>query len=367
MRTVAAGRRNGQDNRDDGSVRAGFAEVHLDEKDASKAIERRRDEELPPVEDDDGGDSAISTREREWVDRSKAVAKRIGRINRQFNQIRAEDQAERQREREDFQRQIDSLKADRAAPVAVDEARHNSEMADLERQLEAAHEKGESAQVARLTREMSRKDAEFMAAKQRQLMGTQTREREQPRAQTQQRTDLPQPGQITPGKRWMDSQDWWDDGEHVAEQGAAIAIDKDLLQSRSDPSSPEHYKELNRRLKKKFPKLEIGNPFKPKRQEEDEDEEDDADEGDDSQLDDDGDEVKPVKVAKAKKRPPVPAFNSNNQGQQPTSRRGSRAVVLTQQDKVEMRKFKLDPDDDNDVMEWARSRMETDQQYGGSR
>lgn len=363
MRTVAAGRGNGQDNRDDGSARAGFAEVHLDEKDASKAIERRRDEELPPVEDD-GGDSAISAREREWVDRSKAVAKRMGRLNRQFNQRLAEEQAERQREREDFQRQIDSLKADRGAPQAVDESRHNSEMADLERQLEAAHEKGESAQVAKLTREMSRKDAEFLAAKQRQLMGTQTREREQPRAQTPSRRDLPAPGVITPGKRWMDSQDWWDDGEHVAEQGAAIAIDKALIADGSDPNDPAHYREINRRLKKNFPKLEIGAPFKSKRQDEDEDDEDDVEEGDDAPLDDE-DEVKPGKKAVNKKRPPVPSFSQ--QSQQSTSRRGSRAVVLTQQDRAEMRKFKLDPDDDKDVMEWARSRMETDQQYGGGR
>lgn len=356
--TASASRRNDPEAHGDDAARTEFAEVHLDEKDPTKTIERRQDQALPPSEDADGGDAHLSFREREWLDRNKAVAKRIGRMNRQFNQRLAEIEAERQRERADWRRELDALKTNRTQP-AVDEAKHNAEMTELERQLEAAHEAGNSKEVVRLTRQMSQKDAAFLAAKQAALLGTDVSRREEDRRDTRADGDSP-PRQRANGQghKWTQSQDWWDDPEFAPERAAAIAIDRLLIDEEdSDPTSKEHYIELSKRLRKKFPDLDVVAPKGKKRAQDDDDEEEDDIEGDEEET--------PSRRKTTMKRPPVPAFN--DRGQASKVRRGERgrSVSLSKEDQAEMRRWKLDPENDADVQEWARSIAETESAYGG--
>lgn len=370
-RSASASRRSDPEGRGDDSARTGFVEVNLDEKDPAKAIERRRDQELPPSSEDTDGDGSLSTQEQAWLDRNKAVRKRMGRMNRQFNQQIAEIQAERQRERAEWERKFDSLKADRERPQ-VDEAKHNADMAELERQLEAAHEAGNSKEVVRLTRAISQKDAAFLAAKQAAIMGVDPNRQRDDGRRTRREEEADE--DIRPrrqenrnkngeGRKWTELQDWWDDDEFAPERAAAVAIDKILIEEEgSDPDSRQHYAELSKRLRKKFPKLEVVPP-KGKKAARGADEDDEELEDDDDGDGDEGLEAEGRRVNKrSARRPPVPSFSDRGNDAAP-ARRGSRSVVLTEADRAEMRRFKMDPDNDDDVRNWAESVEETDRAY----
>lgn len=332
-----------------------FAEVNLDGKDKD-AITRHAaedqdddDRDLPGGEDDEGEESP---RERRFLDRSKSVSKRLGRMERSFNQRLAEQDARHQRELADLRKQNDSLRVSRGVSD-TDQAAHDARIAQLNTELEAAYEKGDTKLQASITTKIAQAQGEFEAKKRAALLGQAAptdREREPERGAPDNRGN----GPTKEGQRWMRANDeWWEDPDFSIERAAAVVIDNELMDDGSDPNDPEHYHELAERLVKKFPHMkdEIAMPRSARDRRGSRDEDDDEDEDEERG---------------SRRRPPVPAFNDRGADRggerQPAARRG-RSITLSREQRENMITFGLDPDNDDHVKEYAKSAEETARSY----
>lgn len=367
---VATNRRAGRTSDNDDSVRAEFAEVNLDAKDMSEAIERRQEPALLLSKDDD--DSSVSDPAPKSGD-SREWRKRVSRINRRFSQQNADMEARHQREMRNMRDEIDALRARREAPAntgAQDQVAHDAHISALTVQLEAAIEAGNTKEQVRLQTLITRTDNQFWAKQRGAEASQQNDEREK---EEQRRTRARQAAEAASaanngggkvskeGQRWARAnEDWFDDDEFAVERDAAIRYDNDLLLEGSDPESQEHYVELVRRLKKKFPALETSMP----RGYEDLESEEDEDERPPARRAREDDELEDAPRKKAGRKPPVPGFRNGLEQQQPQRRVAGRRVVLTADDRANMIRFKLDPTNDADVRAYAEGKAETAQAYG---
>ena len=316
-------------------------EIDPDEKDPSKAVARvkERDEALPPSEDDEGGED--DKRFEQYNKKlSRTIQKRMSRlsknISRQYDQRIAEIQAEHQRE-------VAALRRERGVDTdrGVDaDAAHETEMAALQSQLELAAEKGDSKEVARLTRVMSQKDAQYWAKKQAKVSTVETR-RQPAERQPAQREPAADPRLTPQAKQWIQkNREWFDDDDYRVERQAALVIDEDLDDEGYDRETPEYFAELSKRLKSKFPGLEVvGAPAKKngkangKRAQGDEGEEEDHD-------------FQPSRA---------PVMSHEDRGTAPPRQRTKRAT-LSREQIATMRAMKMDPDNNEDVMTfWEES------------
>lgn len=304
-------------------------EVNLDETDASKAIARTQVEsKLPPAEEADDP-------EARFLDRSRAVKKRIARIQRQFDQRIAERDAEHQREIASLRDEFNGLKARKQETAAPDDAAHERAIAGLQADLAAAHEAGESKKVAELTARINRLEAEFWHKKTVATLGQQAPE---PQSKSQEKRFEAQrvPTGPTPtAKRWMRANEWWDDPDFAGEKAYANAIFAQLVQDdEMDPDDPETFQVLGKRLAKKFKELEVIDPDakKAKRRAQEDDEDDE--------------ELEPKRAA------PVMQVDRGTA----QVRRG-RGVTLTAADTAAMKSFGLDPSNDKHVLRWASEKQ----------
>lgn len=355
-KSVATSRQNGRiaGKGDDGQT---FAEVNLDEKDSAKAIERHQEQALPPSEDLDGDEVSAAPRtadSREWRRRVRRVE---NRLQRGFDQKVAEIEARHQRELRDLRGDVDGLKTRRSEDpdTSALDAAHESAMAAMQTALENAIEKGDSPKAAELTRKMARAENEYWAKK-RGASDEELRrqkERDSQREQRRQRdTEEERRDEVTPeGQRFMDmNDDWWGDEDFEIETQAAIVIDRQLMREHSDPKSPAHYRKLAKRLREKFPDLEV-----KVRKARDEDLDDE---------DDDEEEDMGTRQRSKTRRPAVPGFRDNGQAEGLQTRaRNGRRVTLTQEDRANMRRFNLDPENDGDVSHYARGKEESGRGY----
>jgi len=305
-------------------------DVNLAEKDTSKAISRVTTSAETTQEADHTDDERPRGNNR--LDRD--IAKRIGRLQRGFDQRFAEQSAEHQREMREMKETVSKLQTRNQDPTDLSD--FQSELQELEEQYAAALEAGESAKASRINTKIATKAAELQAARMRP---TQSAQREQRTTETSQ----PQRGSgATPlAKRFISANaDWWNDPDCKIERMAAIAIDDDLIQEGFDPNTAEHYEELKARMGDKFPTFDISLPGNRRRQAE--------------QVDEENDEP-PIRKQLAKKRP-TSVSAGVNRGASPAVTNGR--VRLTNDDFAQMRAYGLDPENDKHVRQWAEEKRE---------
>lgn len=322
---------------------------------------------------------------------SRAMQKRIARARaegeRQAQQRFAEEDAENKRQISDLRRQVHGLTI--GDKVSKEEAKHLQEMQELEAALEKAHTDGDHTKIASIQAQLATKAASWETRK-RELLAT-------PPEQQQQRRSNTNDGPTPEGRAWIAANaEWYGRPGYEAETASAIAIDQRLMQQGSNPNSPDHYKAIQKELRKKFRDINVVSPDgdddedereelldedgKPRkrgrgreRDEEDEDEEiDDDEERDDDDSDDedqdddhedDADEDDEEDRGDRRRQSRSPAFmNMGGEGEGNGRRdrvkvRGGR-VVLSERDRQTMAKFNLDPDNDKHVEQWARTKRE---------
>lgn len=299
--------------------------------------------------------SDLSPEERRnstWLDKNRAVHKRLSRLERnlkrQFDQQRADDQAEWQRERREMRDQIDRLSASQAKNQATaDDAQHEREMAELEAAQAAAYEAGDTAKAARIGREMAEKVGAFMQAKteaklgQRQQQQRQGAEGDGERGSRQRQTGRTKAQQFVAA-----NSEWWDD--NLAARGYANELFADAKARGEDVESDELFARIAKKLKKQFPKLKLRGLHDDDEDDEDDDldelEDDDLDDEDDDDADDE-DEDEP----RAKRRPA--ALQSFRRRSPQGKRRGR--TRITAEDEAAMRDVGLDPANDKHVLSWV--------------
>jgi hypothetical protein len=347
-----------------------FAEIDLG---ASKdGIQRMADEPDEDADDDlpgSEGDDGEQPRERRFIDRSKSVSKRLGRMERSFNQRFADQEARWQRQVADLKRENSSLRVNRGVSEA-DQAAHDSKIAAWQSELETAYEKGDTKKQAELTTKIAQAQGEFESKKRAAMLGQQQhQDRDDRRDAVDQRGDPDNRGNgpTREARKWMRANDdWWNDPEFEIEKQAAIVIDNQLIDEGSDPNDPEHYEELRERLLDKFPDMEseIAMPSarrgrRDARRDDDEDDDLDDDRGDRRDRRD-------TRGARngSTRRPPIPAFADRgaDRGNQPRRSNG-RTVTLSRAQRENMITFGLDPQNDDHVKEYAKSAEETTRAY----
>ncbi len=313
--------------------------VDLNAADPDKAVTRRAASDIArDAKDDRSGDGRTKA--------EKELFKRMGRLERnlskQFDQRMAEREAEWQRERSDLQAKLDKVAIDRDGDDKADAA-HEAAIAALKAKLEASYEKGDSQESAAITLQISRLDAQYWAKKAKDA-GVTTRETTDT---TQRQTPTAQPkrsGPTVAGSRFIRAnEDWWEDPEFKIERAAADAIYLDLVQNEGfDPKDAETFKEVAKKLNKKFPELKAlaGGRRGPG----------DDDDGDDEDLEQGG---RGEGDDRDTQRRRAPAANLQDRGGQGNRNDGDRRS-LTAQDRKTMTDCRLDPDNDRDVVQFLR-------------
>lgn len=324
--------------------------VDLANADPKAAVTRTkpRGEAVRTTTDDEGSETDLTL----------GMRRRIAKMKRSFDQQLADQQALHQRELASLRGEVDRMSVQRvgADDAAADEAAHERDMAALQTKLEEAQEKGESKEVARLTREMSTADAKYWAKKTQQTLNPEGDTNKDTRRRT--RTDDagadPAAGattvQNTAARRWTEANElWWEDEEFAAERGAANGIHNSLIKEGSDPKTDAHYVEVTRRLQKKFPKLAIEMPASVARRRL-------ADElGDRDDVDDE-------ETGKGTRRR-SPVRSTGGTGDDAQASRNRLDVQLDAQDQATMRAIGLDPRNDKHVLQFAQSKRETIEAY----
>jgi hypothetical protein len=299
-------------------------------------------------------DSDLSPEERRnstWLDKNRAVHKRLSRLERnlkrQFDQQRANDQAEWQRERREMREELDRLNASQAKNQATaDDAQHEREMAELEAAQAAAYEAGDTAKASRIGREMAEKVGLFMQAKTEAKLGQQRKAQQREGDEGERGGRQRQGGGRTKAQQFVAANAaWWDD--NLAARGYANELFAEASKRGEDLESDELFERIAKKLKKQFPKLKLHGLH-----EDEDDEDDDLDEFEDDDLDDeddddadDEDEDEP----RAKRRPA--ALQSFRRRSPQGKRRGR--TRITAEDEAAMRDVGLDPANDKHVLSWV--------------
>ena len=222
--------------------------VDLDQADPNRAVARQRPRSdiAAATRDDERGTGGRSRIERD-------IFKRMNRMQRNFQQQLAAEQASWQRENAELRRQVETLKVERGggSGEATD---HERKMAELEAQLAAAHERGDSTEAAKITAKMTRAEAEYHA----KLTGTAVRADagQTPAAAA---ASPAATGPTPAGSRFiLANEEWWEDPDHQIEKDAASSIYLNLIRQEGfSADDDETFREVASRLKDKFPKLDV--------------------------------------------------------------------------------------------------------------
>lgn len=315
--------------------------VDMNAADPAKAVTRRESGDLArEVRDADDSDAPRTKAERD-------LFKRMGRLERnltkQFDQQRAADQAEHQRQISELQSKLDRVSLERGGGSDAADAAHEAAVAVLKDKLAAAYEKGDSAASADITLQISKLDAQFWGKKanaagvvQREAgAGTEGR----PAARADNGAAAAQnKGPTVAGSRFIRANDeWWDDPEFEVEKAAGNVIYLNLVNKEGfDPKDDETFREVAKQLKAKFPRL----PVHPGRRE--------AQEEDGGDGEDDGQRRQERAL-----RQQAPAARLEDRGSGGTRNRGDNRT-LTALDMKTMRDCRLDPDNDDVVVAYLR-------------
>ena len=322
--------------------------VDLGQSDPNKAVQRStrpRSDIARSVNDDEGGEENTDTRTNGWAERSKEVNRRLARqarsLNRTFDQKLADREAEHQRQLSDLRKDMDKLTLERGSgDQAKADADHERAMGELRTKLEAAIEAGNSAQQAQLTADMQRLEAKYWASK-AAAAGVVQREQRTEQERQQQQRPAPKAGQPTAaGSRFILANEvWWEDPDYAIEKQAAGLIFAQLRDEEDyDANSDDTFKEVARRLKKKFPELEVVTSKGKKPKPEDDDDDDDELGGGEREA----------------RRAPTGAVQ--DRGEDAANNRAS-SMTLTNADISTMRKSDLDPNNNKHVLQYMREKQ----------
>src|SRR5271166_3871963 len=253
-------------------------QVNLDAEDG-KAVTRQRTRTTtrPP---------GVKDWAAERAETSKEVKRRMARLTNRFNQQLADQQAEHQRQLADLNAKFDRINV-KQDTTDTDEAKHQLAMDKLQASLEEAQERGDSKEVARLTREMSSLDARFWAAKTAKATGTPAKV-ETPAANGGVQPPSQARKPTAAGLAWAKANaEWWndtaDDTAIDAREYANRIHKRRLDEGDGDPESPEYFEEIGALVRKRFPEIEVKSTVKKRRtdgigpgDDEDDDDEDDT-------------------------------------------------------------------------------------------
>lgn len=338
---------DGDDERQDGKKRRDAAKRTDDEDAGSRDREDDRD-------DDD----------RDDLDDDEKVTLSRKDLSRQLNEARR--QAERK-----ARQQIQAAKGEAAAEIGklskrldgIERAGKAEEIddefapkiADLQGQLEAAMEGGDSKKVI----ELNGKIADLTADRKLKihLAKQAATEEEDDEQGTKPRT-------IPRAQEWLDEQDWFDDPEYSHVRAYLNTVDKKLQERGYRPTDDDYYVELERKLDKKFPRI-----ITRTMNEDDDDDDDEDDRGQRSRRrDDDDDDDRDSEFAdipsksrknrrrqrEAGRRSPVSEGDRGgvNRDRQRRRERDGDTVTLTRAQVANMRAFGLDPDNTKHVEEY---------------
>lgn len=331
------------------------AYVDPDQKDPSKAVQRTEQSDEPVSnQGDDDGLSEQERRHSAWLDKDKAVQKRLGRLSknltRQFDQRLADREAEHQRERGDLLKRLEKLERGGSGADSADQAKHDAEMSELEAKQAAAFEAGDSALAAKIGRQMAAKEGAFIEAKTRAMLGERADPAKQQGQQQQDQGNAKYRPTAT-GRKFVRDQTWWEDPEFTAERSAANVIYTQMIDDGEDPNEPEFFTELSQRLVKKMPHMSEhieGVELKGGKQRE-------------LDAEDFGDEPE-EEAPQPRRRAPV-QFNQDRGN----NARRRNSVTLTDADHKVMRQVGLDPNNDKHVIHFAKSKRETAEAMRSSR
>lgn len=347
--------------------------VDLSEGDPSKAISRRaaRSDIAAHVrDDDDRGNRAAPKRSKTEQELFKRMTRMQRSLTQNFDQKLANQQAEHQRELADLRKQYETgVDVERGGAAELKSA-HEKAMAELERQLTEANEKGDSAGIARITTAMIKADGEYHA----KASGTQARRDVtgvDPNKGGQQRQQQQQPvakGPTAAGSRFiLANEDWWEDPEFAMEKAAASTIFLDLVKNEGfSDNDDETFKEVAKRLKAKFTNLPVVGVRKrgSRNQERDEggDTEgddgpgdgDDDEDGDDEGRDRDRDRERDRGGNGNEGRGRAPAMRVTDRGAGNGRVSQGNRRTLTSEEIATMRKVGLNPESDKDVMSFMK-------------
>jgi hypothetical protein len=318
----------------------GQISVDLSESNPDKAVDRRRSV-AASVRDDDGEPRRTKTED--------ALFKRMNRfeknIRKEFDQKQADSEARHQREISALREENERLSLERGENKEAADA-HEAAMALLTKELEAANEKGDSALAAQITAKMIKADGEYHA----KLTGTKQRADGAKKAAPTQDPNLQQQvqrrtGPTAAGARFIKAnEDWWDDPEFEIEKQAASQLYVNLTtQDGFEANSDETFKEVAKRLKVKFPTLEIQmHGVRKVRGPDDDADPDDDDEGLDDQAD-----------AQLQRRAAAARVTDRGPASQGTRSRETRRTLTPAEIKT-MRDVGLNPENDRDVVAFTR-------------
>jgi hypothetical protein len=260
------------------------------------------------------------------------MLKRIAKLESNWNQRFAEAQAEHQRQLADRDKIINGLKP---GAESTDDAAHEKALADLEAALTEAQERGDSKEVAKITRQMTDLNGKFWAAKAAKA-GVVDKPNTPPAAATTPNAGGPTKTSLA----WAAKQDWWrdttDDTAVLARQMASNLLAAKLAEG-GDKDDPLLFEEIGDEIRKRFPELTVGRVVAKKRKEPD-----DFDEAD-------GEDETP-----AGRAPPPMLPNRGEPG------RRQELTHLTQADIATMRQVNLDPNNDKHVVQFLRSKNEVE-------
>lgn len=278
--------------------------------------------ELDDDEDDEGEEEELAASKDEEIEpeeEDEPKLRRGGKFQRRIDRERRLNQ-EKDEEIQELRDRLDAL--DNRSRIGDLESKFNGEksklegeIADLEKQLTQAIEDGESAKQGQLTRELIKKTADLQT---KQIVFDREKDTSKVAAAPEVAVARKAQQWIRKHPRFKTDTEFRDDVKLLDKQVAAAGF---------DPSTPEFYEELDRRLKKHYPK-----EFATARREEAEEE-------------------------APRRRPPTQNLRSDSRPAPKRSadgfeRRGN-TVRLTARQVSNMRTFNLDPTNPNHVREYV--------------
>lgn len=321
--------------KDDGITRTPADEAVDDDagNDDDITIDNLRSADNADGQDDDGDDASSGSEDDEY---SKKVQARIKREQRAKKKERDRGDAQ-ERKATYWENQAKALakgsyeRDKQSLTVQVEQA--DSAYTQTQSDLEAAIEAGNTKDQVRLTTRLSDLKADKVLAETRL-------DELSPDGNVQPYDDRLSPDGETSDKslaaQWMEDRgDWYGANGFERQTRLANRLDKEVYADGYRPDSPDYFKELDRRLEEKEPKLY----------------EDLDAAGDDADTDDEQD------TTTRRGKNVVAPVGGNETRRQRTS---SSKVELTKEDFAVMREFNLDTNDPEVLKEFARNKREAE-------
>jgi len=309
-------------------------QLGLDEEDLTEN-ERHEDEQTTDGEadtddtDSEADDELAEDGEYDPAKMTKAMRKRLAGVKRDANRQLAAAKAEAGETISKLEKRIATLEK----TGKTDELNEFSgKLEDLESQIEAAMEKGDSKTVASLTRQMGELTADLRDRK-RELEA----EHDEPDDLGEEDT----PTIIPRAMEWIQEQDWWDDEDLGHVRAFVRKADLALQKKGYKPTDDDFYEHLEALVEKKYPGI-VEHTVDLGLGEEDEEEE--------FEEEDEFGEVpsKSRRKAKAKKqrrRSPVSEGDRGGVSRTKKKFRKKKGKTLSRARVANMKAFGLDPDD----------------------